>query len=285
MRAQESLALTGSFDKELQELLYSDISQAAVKEYRDRYPNLGYIYHKLKELGLLYELGIVANMTIKQFEDMSYSINLEKEIKQFQKWKPDYSIYDNTIKHSEINKSTKSVELSALSILQGARVSQIEQLKVLTQKRLKETKLYYMDDGAFEVDEDVDMPYQKFLTIMKMIENGQLKDHVKSNFKLVRKPYSFTQARYKAEIDSKRWTTVVRGIYPLNYDLYVPLVLAFYLGINSLEEIESFFQCFGASLYSPTELINNVPVEYIRNAIEAGMHYDNIIYYLKINKM
>ena len=64
-------------------------------------------------------------------------------------------------------------------------------------------------------------------------------------------------------------------------DVFIALLLAFYLGIDSVEE---FLNCFGISLNSPCEHVNSVPMSDIKKAIQAGIHYDNIIYYLRETK-
>ena len=46
MRAQESLATVGHYKEELEELLSLDISQAEIKKYRHRNPDLSYVFKR-----------------------------------------------------------------------------------------------------------------------------------------------------------------------------------------------------------------------------------------------
>lgn len=133
--------------------------------------------------------------------------------------------------------------------------------------------------------ENITSPYRKFQHIMKMVENGTCKEEVPPNYKLVKKRYSFTRCREKTNIPSKRWTLVSNGTKGMKDDVYLALVAAFYLGISTFDEIEDFLRVFGISLLSPTEQINSVPMSYIKQAIEAGIHYDNIMYYLRNDQL
>ena len=115
----------------------------------------------------------------------------------------------------------------------------------------------------------------------EVMENGLTKE-VDLTFRYTEKSYSFTHCREKAHISGgKRWTQIVNGQKALKDDVFIALLLAFYLGIDSVEE---FLNCFGISLNSPCEHVNSVPMSDIKKAIQAGIHYDNIIYYLRETK-
>lgn len=283
LKAQESLAREGNFDKELQELIHSDITPEAIKNYREQYVDLQYVYQKAKQTGVLYELGIVNHVAIQKLEESLQTKSLQKEIEQFLQWHPDYSKFSNRIGVDYISDYKNGDDVSKYSYLQGARILQIQQLKKLLEMRRKGTKLYFYD-GMVLVENDT-APYLKFKHIMQMIENGKCKDDAPPNYKLVRKPYSFTRCLEKANIHTKRWTLVSNGKKALKEDFYLALVIAFYLGINTFEEIEAFLEIFGISFLSPVEQINSVQISYIKQAIEAGIHYDNIMYYLRKDRL
>ena len=46
LRAQESLATVGNYEKELEELMRSDITQEQIREYRHQTPDLSYVFSK-----------------------------------------------------------------------------------------------------------------------------------------------------------------------------------------------------------------------------------------------
>lgn len=285
LRAQESLALYGNYDKELEELSGADIPQEEIIKYRIENPELSYIYQKLKEKRVLIELGFTPQLMLRCEKGMNYSKELEDKIDKFIAWKPDYNKYKKEY-IEEITRNFKSNDdVSQLGILQGARVSQIRLLKEIIKLRRAETSGYY-GDRMFNVKECEDLPYFKFKKIMELIENLELKDDVELNFDFKDSmKNSFTRYLEKARIQNKRWTMIVNGNKPMKNDIYLALVVCFYLGIARLEDIESFLHCFGISLYSPAEMINTVPIEQIRKAINVGMHYDNILYYLRMQEV
>lgn len=283
LRAHESLVTKGNFDEELNELVRSDISPEVIKEYREKYTDLQYIYWKLKEKGLLYEVGIVNHMAISKLEELLQSKSLKQDISEFLKWQPDYSKLNASVEVDCISEYINGDDISKYSYLQGARIMQIQKLKELLEKRKRETQLYFYD-GMVAV-ENITSPYRKFQHIMQMVENGTCKEEVPPNYQLVKKRYSFTRCREKANIQSKRWTLVSNGTKGMKDDIYLALVVAFYLGISTFDEIEDFLRVFGISLLSPTEQINSVPLSYIKQAIEAGIHFDNIMYYLRHDQL
>lgn len=224
----------------------------------------------------------------------------------FVKWKPDYSDYanDDEEKACEIDDSFKSDgDVSTLGRLQGSRVSQMRLIKKIIDTREKNTQFFYKDINAYvENCSDYELPYIKYQKVIEMAErsgliNGyvEMDDEVMENgltkevdltFRYTEKSYSFTHCREKAHISGgKRWTQIVNGQKSLKDDVYLALLLVFYLGIDTFEEVETFLNCFGISLNSPCEHVNDsVPFSDIKKAIQAGIHYDNIIYYLRETK-
>lgn len=295
LHAQESLALKGNYKKELQELIKSDISQEEIKEYRHKYPDLSYVFNKLEKEGLLFVIGISPQLLQRKNEGLEYSKKLENMLDDFVKWKPDYTMYDiDDYDGIDFSFNTKS-DIAKIGRLQGARVSQIRLIKKIIEQRRKETEFYFGDkDVVGELD---DLPYHKYEKLKKMIEDNRLTENIveegeceglikeiANNFEQVKAPYSFTRCLEKARIRNKKWSRVVNGTKALNTDIYLALALTFYLGIDTLEDVEIFLNCFGISLNSPCEVVNTVPISEIKEAIEAGIHYDNILYYLRMSQ-
>lgn len=311
LRAQESLATVGNYEKELEELMSSDITQEQIKKYRQQTPDLAYVFSKLEKdkqvLNILGKQGM--QLMQRKKEGLIYSEVYEDMLDDFVKWKPDYSdyAYDYEDKTCKIDYSfKKDGDISALGRLQGPRVSQMRLLKKIMDVRKKNTQFYYKDINAVvENCNDYDLPYFKYQTIIEManrsglingyvetedeimdeevMENGLIKE-VDFTFKYKEKPYGFTPCLEKSKIASKRWTRVLNGQKALKNDIYLALVISFYLGIDTLEDVETFLNCFGISLNSPCELVNTVPISEVKKAIKAGIHYDNIIYYLRMSK-
>lgn len=304
LRAQESLATVGNYEKELEELMRSDITQEQIREYRHQTPDLSYVFSKLEEdkqvLNILGGYGL--QLLQRKNEGLEYSKEYEDMLDDFVKWKPDYSDYanDDEEKACEIDDSFKSDgDVSTLGRLQGARVSQMRLIKKIIDIREKNTQFFYKDINAFvENCSDYELPYIKYQKVIEMAErsgliNGyvEMDDEVMENgltkevdltFRYTEKSYSFTHCREKAHIsDGKSWTRIVNGQKALKKDVYLALLLVFYLGIDTFEEVETFLNCFGISLNSPCEHVNSVPFSDIKKAIQAGIHYDNIIYYLR----
>lgn len=284
LKAHESLVQKGNYDDELNELSHMDISQRVIEDYRKQYPDLAYIYQKIEENGYRIELGVETGckVPLEVLRDMAYSQDLKTEIQKFLEWKPDYSKYDIGSVNN-IQEFKASDDISKLSMLQGSRVEQIEQIKKLTRKRRRETKFYYADDAYHVFGNGNLSAYRKFEIILSALKDydylgtGERKEPV---FEFKNKPYSFTRCLSKAGIPTKRWTTVANGSRPLRKDIHLALTLAFYLGINTLEDVEAFLNNFGISLNSSVEMINTATLVQIKKAIEVGIHYDNILFYL-----
>lgn len=306
LRAQESLATVGNYEKELEELMRSDITQEQIREYRHQTPDLSYVFSKLEEdkqvLNILGEYGL--QLLQRKNEGLKYSKEYEDMLDDFVKWKPDYSDYanDDEEKACEIDRSFKADgDVSTLGRLQGSRVSQIRLLKKIINKRKKNTQFYYSDTNVI-IDgcSDYELPYIKYQKIREIADQSGLNDYVEMEGQVMEngltkevdaifipepKSYSFTRCRQKGHIwDGKGWTEVVNGQSALKDDVYLALLLVFYLGIDTFEEVETFLNCFGISLNSPCEHVNSVPMSDIKKAIQAGIHYDNIIYYLRETK-
>lgn len=307
LRAQESLATVGNYEKELEELMRSDITQEQIREYRHQTPDLSYVFSKLEEdkqvLNILGEYGL--QLLQRKNEGLKYSKEYEDMLDDFVKWKPDYSDYanDDEEKACEIDRSFKADgDVSTLGRLQGSRVSQIRLLKKIINKRKKNTQFYYSDTNVI-IDgcSDYELPYIKYQKIREIADQSGLNDYVEMEGQVMEngltkevdaifipepKSYSFTRCRQKGHIwDGKGWTEVVNGQSALKDDVYLALLLVFYLGIDTFEEVETFLNCFGISLNSPCEHVNDsVPMSDIKKAIQAGIHYDNIIYYLRKTK-
>lgn len=286
MRAQESVATIGNYDRELQELIHADITQQEIKEYRHRTPDLSYIANKLEEDGQAYNMGFLPELIRLKNEGLEYPMQLEQMIDDFIQWKPNYADYNTSeCENIDLSFNTKG-DIQKLGGLQKARIQQIKLIKEIIKVRRKTTKFYYGDKNCIVEDctED-DFPYLKYKKIIEMIKSSGMDDGsevVKDiNFKREPKPYSFNRCLEKSWIPNKRWTRVVNGTRALKTDLYLALAVTFYLGIGTLEDVEKFLNCFGISLNSACEIVNTVPVAEIKKAIEVGIHYDNIIYYLR----
>lgn len=306
LRAQESLATVGNYEKELEELMSSDITQEQIREYRHQTPDLSYVFSKLEEdkqvLNILGEYGL--QLLQRKNEGLEYSKEYEDMLDDFVKWKPDYSDYVNDDEENacKIDYSfKKDGDVSTLGRLQGSRVSQIRLLKKIIDKRKKNTQFYYSDTNVI-IDgcSDYELPYIKYQKIREIADQSGLNDYVEMEGQVMEngltkevdaifipepKSYSFTRCRQKGHIwDGKSWTEVVNGQSALKDDVYLALLLVFYLGIDTFEEVETFLNCFGISLNSPCEHVNSVPFSDLKKAIQAGIHYDNIIYYLRETK-
>lgn len=278
-RAHDSLIECGNWDKELEELKHADITQQQIVEYRLAYPEMAYVFEKIKGAGAQFEL-LDPKMTLTVPPCEVKSSKLDKMIQQFLEWEPDYSAYD-TKAINEIRKATKTTPLYELGILQGARVEQLRLVRALLDQRKEETTLYY-SDSTYLTDTDTREPYEKFKEIQEMIDSqGEKLCNAPEFSKPVKKHYSFTRCMAKGGLETPVWTKYKNGKYALQTNLYLALLLAFYLGFPTYEEISLFLNCFGISLETPAELINNVPILKIKEAIKYGIHFDNIIYYLR----
>lgn len=289
-KAQESLFSTGNFDNELAELKQSDISVSAIKKYRSNNPELSYIYDKLKEKKLLASFGIIKLINFKKNQELKKTNSLEQEIDKFLKWTPNYTAYSSPSCVENISgidsKFKSNDDIKKLSLLQGARVSQMQYIKNLTKIRRLETKYYYAEnyfsDSNFTDKSNYELPLKKFKELITCVENEDLIEEAYEQYYIkTEKPYSLTRCLNKARINTKMWSTVANGSIALGNYKYLALVLSFYLGLTTTADIELFLNCFSISLNSPAEMINNVPLTYIKDAIDAGLHYDNIIYYLR----
>lgn len=306
LRAHESLATVGNYEKELEELMRSDITQEQIREYRHQTPDLSYVFSKLEEdkqvLNILGGYGL--QLLQRKNEGLEYSKEYEDMLDDFVKWKPDYSDYVNDDEENacKIDYSfKKDGDVSTLGRLQGSRVSQIRLLKKIIDKRKKNTQFYYSDTNVI-IDgcSDYELPYIKYQKIREIADQSGLNDYVEMEGQVMEngltkevdaifipepKSYSFTRCRQKGHIwDGKSWTEVVNGQSALKDDVYLALLVVFYLGIDTFEEVEKFLNCLGISLNSPCEHVNSVPMSDIKKAIQAGIHYDNIIYYLRETK-
>ena len=289
MRAQESLATVGHYKEELEELLSLDISQAEIKKYRHRNPDLSYVFKRLKKEKKLLVVGMPLYLLQREQEGIEYSKEVEDQLDDFIKWKPNYDDYMLEKREIIIPNFKVGDDVSLLGSLQGARVSQIRVLKEIIKARRKQTKFYYGDYNMEVKGCTADaLPYLKYEKLNELIEQGglmqdmgEVTEEVDSVLKRMHGPYSFNHCREKAWIPNKRWTNIVNGSKALKDDLYLALVLTFYLGIDTIEDVEKFLECFGISLSSPTEIVNSVHVSEVKQSIEAGIHYDNIIYYLR----
>lgn len=287
-RAQESLFLTGTYNNELNELKQSDIPASVIKKYRSTNPELSYIYDNLKENKLLASFGILNLINLKKNSELKSTDSLKQEIDNFLIWKPDYTKYDTSYEEGTISGIIPDFKtndnIKKLSKLQGARFSQMKCVKKLTKIRRIETSKYYEDyygDSNFLDNLSDDWPFKRFQKLMTLVENQDLIEDADKYYVPSFKPYSFTRCLSKARINTKIWTKIVNGSRPLSNYKYLALVLAFYLGLDTLADIELFLNCFSISLNSPTEMINNVPITDIKDAILYGIHFDNIIYYLR----